>query len=97
MTHSPGNERESLFPTADQSCWLIERGQPEGQVRPTWWVKGERPGFGAVDLGAWTTDAFAATRFETKDEAEAWLPLLSRAAPIPARAVQHGFARQVEA
>ncbi len=63
--------------------WLVERGQPEGQVPTVWWTG-----------SGWTEDANKADRF-SREAAEAvieakFTPPASRGGPS-ARAVEHGF------
>ena len=48
-------------------AWLIERGQPEGLTRAEWWSVTD-PRTGAF---GWMQDALRATRFSSKEEAEA--------------------------
>lgn len=46
-------------------AWLIERGQPEGQSPPCWWV-----GEGHGKYGPWTFNAVLATRYHSRDAAQ---------------------------
>lgn len=64
-------------------CWLIERGQPEGQTPTVWLDCSAEPTY-----GAWVTDANEASKFPTREAAEAYIE--ERAIPN-ARAVEHGW------
>lgn len=80
------------------TAWLIERGQSMGQV-PTAWYADEHNVLGHT----WTTDAWRARRFATREECEAFIDERS-GFPIPSHgshlgplghrfgvAVEHGF------
>lgn len=66
--------------------WLIERGQPEGQVPTVWFshTYRDRP---------WVTDAWQASMFRTSEEADAYISdhLTHPTRGASARAVEHGF------
>lgn len=77
---------DDLEEEATEFAWLIERGQPERQVPTVWWT-------GLKDRDAWTTNAFAARRFDSQEAAEQEIARLS--GPLPrhrfGRATEHGF------
>lgn len=61
----PGNQ--------DEICWLIERGQQEGQSPPCWWA-----GQTHAETGwAWTFNADKAIKYPTKAAAEEALEAIS--------------------
>lgn len=67
---------------ADESCWLIERGQAEHQVPTVWWTGGDD----------WTEDPGLAWKFETRDEAVSFA--LYRCRPVGGawgRVTEHVF------
>jgi hypothetical protein len=64
--------------------WLIERGQPEGETRPVWL---EHSGRHPATRGQWTTNAWDAAMFPSRETAEAYIA----AEALDARAVEHGF------
>ncbi len=81
---------------APELAWLIERGQPEGQVPTVWWA--DRKRWGLTYMDDWTDDAFKAFRFASREAAEEvitakFTPPASRGGPS-ARAVEHGFIRE---
>ena len=45
-------------------CWLIERGQQQGQTPTIWWA-------GLRVVGQWTDQVNLAIRFNRKEDAEA--------------------------
>jgi hypothetical protein len=92
----PMDQRGSNGP--EETAWLIERGQPEGQVPTVWWADRKRDGL--MDVDKWTQDAFKAERFETREEAEEVIarkfsPPASRGGSS-ARAVEHGFIGSID-
>lgn len=70
-----------------ETAWLIERGQPE-QQEPTVWLEPMRRWGVVTSNDRWTTDAFEARRFDTREAAGAEIE--SRQ-PFVGRAVSHGF------
>ena len=60
---------EPVAQTRETYCWLIERGQPEGQEPTIWWV-GPEPRDDEKYLGTWSEDAYKAKRFATRAEGE---------------------------
>ncbi len=64
--------------------WLVERGQPENH-EPTVWLENsaEHP----ASHKHWTTDAWSAAMFPTRETAEAYIA----EEHLEARAVEHGF------
>ena len=56
----------------EEVCWLIERGQQEGQSPPAWWA-----GDGSGTCLAWSFDANKAIKYPTKAAAEAALDSIS--------------------
>lgn len=69
--------------------WLIERGQPE-QHEPTVWLENsaEHP----ASHQRWTTDAYQAAMFPTKQTAEEYIAEQR----LTARAVKHGFMARLD-
>jgi hypothetical protein len=51
------------------TAWLVERGQPERHVPPVWRIAGPKADY--RDGEQWTEDAFEATRYATREEAQA--------------------------
>lgn len=65
-------------PTTNQ--WLVERGQPEGETQAVW--------HSHLDPAVpWTTDAWRASMFPTREAAEECIAEHG----LEARAVEHGF------
>ncbi len=88
----------SVGPTVFQ--WLIERGQPEGQV-PTVWLEHSLEHL-ARDKH-WTTNAREAAMFPSRETAEAYIrehftSTVTSQNPVAAtaRAVEHGFMTEGE-
>lgn len=70
-------------PTTNQ--WLVERGQPEGEPQAIW--------HSHIDPSeTWTTDAWRASMFPTREAAEEWIAEHK----LEARAVEHGFMSRLE-
>jgi hypothetical protein len=70
--------------------WLIERGQPEGEVSAVWLEHGA---YHVAAEGRWTKDANQAAMFPDRQTAEAWIAEQG----LDARAVEHGFIGWVSA
>lgn len=70
-------------PTTNQ--WLVERGQPEGEPQAIWHSHNDP----AVP---WTTDAWRASMFPTREAAEEWIAEHK----LEARAIEHGFMSRLE-
>lgn len=76
-------------------AWLVERGQPERQSPTVWRIAGPKPDYRAGEQ--WTEVAFKATRYATREEAQAVVDALftgpSSRLPdnVTARATEHVF------
>ena len=75
-----------------ETAWLIERGHAENHEPTVWWSGDENIGY-----GGWTTDAWQAVRYPTKDAADRVLREKFTAhisqGPL-GRAVEHAFAHE---
>lgn len=96
----PDDHRISDTPPADAqpdwNGWLIERGQPEKQRPTVWWA--DRKRWGLMYSDSWTTDAFKAYRFDSKEAAEQviYQKFTPPVGEPTARAVAHGFVQPAE-
>jgi hypothetical protein len=72
--------------SAATTAWLIERGQPENQNPPSYWLGGRWDDF----EGNWTLDANEAARFASEQEAQAAFTE-SNPSGTPGRVVEHGW------
>jgi hypothetical protein len=73
---------------SDHFAWLIERGQARRQDPPIWWAgKAEF----SRDPDNWTSDAWAAIRFPTRDAAATMVELLRLRREAIGDPVEHGF------
>lgn len=82
--------RAALAPEPpSETVWLIERGQSMGQQPTVWWT--------GID---WSADAFEATRYSSREKAEAYIEahsgfgIPSHGGPVGSRfgvAVEHAF------
>jgi hypothetical protein len=74
-----------------QFAWLVERGQSEKHSPTVWWIGG--PDTTNRSGESWTQDAFKATRFARRDDAQEIVDrLFTHRGEPTARAVEHGFA-----
>lgn len=78
---------------ASEQGWLVERGQSEGHNPTVWRIAPSTPD--SRDQEGWTTDAFKATRYDTREEAQAVVDALFTGpmGRVTARATEHGFLR----
>jgi hypothetical protein len=74
-----------------QFAWLVERGQSEKHSPTVWWIGG--PDTTNRSGESWTQDAFKATCFARRDDAQEIVDrLFTHRGEPTARAVEHGFA-----
>lgn len=83
----PGASVASSGAGGTEFCWLIERGQSENHSPILWCIVGD-----SAITDQWTQDAWAATRYVSKADADTVIYQRSRPVGEPwARAVEHGF------
>lgn len=83
-------ERVAVYELVETNVWLIERGPALNHSPTVWWS-----GDGEIGWDGWTTDAWQARPYRTREEAEKVIRERFRFAHISqgpsATAVQHGF------